>query len=403
MLPQQARPKFYQEIEQLESLAAQPVYAYEQLSAKLDDIYTRVAAANFSTYEVADVFKAAPELMYRLFDVRMVLRSAADTWREAGLMNAAIAAKLRDCLRILRYVTDMLGEISTNSLKPSPNAPVRRAFTGAERSTLVNWKFYTGREIAFRSGDVVLMRGHMHNSAAIARIGDVDSQFSHIGIIYIDDDGQHFMVESLIEDGAVINPLAHTFEHGIVRAVVYRHRDSRLAARAARLIHDHVAQARPPILYDFSMNLDGGKQLFCAKLVCLAYKMASDGKLKLPAYPTHIVMKNRDFLNRIGVVAVETCAPADIDVEPNFDLVAEWQDYRKTSNIRFHPLEQLVHREVLQSDVGRLAIVLPFGDEIEMRLDVDVGGRACLDGDNADAVEEVAVFHHDVGRVGGQF
>ena len=335
VLPQQARPKFYQELEQLEFIAAQPGYANDKLSAKLDDIYARVANANFSSYEIADLAKAAPELMYRLFDVRMVLRSGADTWRESGFMTAQMAAKLRDCLRILRYVTDMLGEISTHNLKPpSPNAPVRRAFTGAERSTLVNWKFYTGRELAFRSGDVVLMRGHMHNSAAIARIGDVDSQFSHIGIIYIDDNGQHFMVESLIEDGAVINPLAHTFEHGIVRAVLYRHRDPRLAARAARLIHDHVAQARRPILYDFSMNLEGGRHLFCSKLVCLAYKMASEGKLKLPTYPTHIVMKNRDFLNRIGVVAVETCAPADIDVEPHFDLVAEWQDYRETSNIR---------------------------------------------------------------------
>ena len=255
MLPQQARPGFYNELERLELLAAQPAYAYDALCAKLDDIYARVATANFSAYDMADIAKAAPEIMYRLFDVRMVLRSAADTWRQSGLMTAEVAAKLRDCLRILRYVTDMLGEISTYNMKPSPNAPVRRAFTGGERSTMVHWKFYTGRELAFRSGDVVLMRGHLHNSAAIARIGDVDSQFSHIGIIYIDDNGQHFMVESLIEDGAVINPLAHTFEHGTVRAVLYRHRDPRLAARAARLIHDHVAQARRHILYDFSMNV----------------------------------------------------------------------------------------------------------------------------------------------------
>ena len=35
------------------------------------------------------------------------------------------------------------------------------------------------------------MRGTGHNSAAIARIGDVDTQFSHVAIIYIDPAGTH--------------------------------------------------------------------------------------------------------------------------------------------------------------------------------------------------------------------
>ena len=96
--------------------------------------------------------------------------------------------------------------------------------------------------MAFQSGDVVLVRGQAHNSAAIARIGDVDSQFSHIGIIHIDDAGEHWMVESLIEDGAIINPLAKALEHGIVRAVLYRNRDRELAARAAKCIFDYVAR-----------------------------------------------------------------------------------------------------------------------------------------------------------------
>jgi hypothetical protein len=45
-------------------------------------------------------------------------------------------------------------------------------------------------------------------------------------------------------------------------------------------------------------------------------------------------MKNRDFVERIGVTAKETFAPADIELEPAFDLVAEWQDYRATSSLR---------------------------------------------------------------------
>ena len=338
-MPPPAAPSHLQaDLEHLEVLAHAPVYAHDGLIANLDEIYGRIAGAHFSDYDIAEITKAAPDLMYRLFDLRMALRANADQYRQRGLMSAAAAAKLRDCMRILRYVTDLLGEIAAGHPRTNEGDAPRRAFTGGNRSTLVNWAFYDGKDIVFRAGDVVVMRGHAHNSAAIARIGDVDSQFSHAAIVHIDEAGRHWMVESLIEDGAIINPLAHSIGHGIARAALYRHRDAALAAKAGTLAYEHVAASRKPlarrILYDFTMRLDKRRRLFCAKLVRLAYQKASGGTVNLPSYPTHIVMKNRDFLNRIGVKAAETFAPADMDVEPRFDLVAEWQDYRETSNLR---------------------------------------------------------------------
>ena len=50
------------------------------------------------------------------------------------------------------------------------------------------------------------MRGMHHNSAAIARIGDVDSQFSHLAIVHTDESGKHWVVEALIEDGVGDQP-----------------------------------------------------------------------------------------------------------------------------------------------------------------------------------------------------
>ena len=58
----------------------------------------------------------------------------------------------------------------------------------------------------------------------------------------------------------------------------------------------------------------------------------------LPTFSTRFDMKNRDFVDRIGVTARETFAPADIELEPDFDLVAEWQDYRVTSRLRLQDL-----------------------------------------------------------------
>ncbi len=217
-----------------------------------------------------------------------------------------------------------------------------RGFTGRNNNTFVNPAFETGGDLDFRSGDLLLMRGMHHNSAAIARIGDVDSQFSHLAIVHTDENGKHWVVEALIEAGAVINPLAETLQHGLGRCVLFRHRDPQLAARAAALIHDVIGRSlgKPGshIWYDFTMELGGDAELFCSKLVRNAYRMASNQQYLLPTFTTRFDMKNRDFVDRIGVTAKETFAPADIELEPGFDLVAEWQDYRVTSRLRLQDL-----------------------------------------------------------------
>ena len=322
----------------IEGLSATPALNAHELHKALTLIYQRAATADLDAYDVVEVAKAAPEIMYRLFDVRMRLRERLGEFESKGLMSLPVQQGLRDCFRILRYVSDMVGEIARHHAGAAEDEHLT-GFTGQHYNTLLNWAYYTARGVAFRSGDVLLVRGEHHNSAAIARIGDVDSQFSHVAIVHIDEQGAHFVVESLIEEGATINPLIRELDHGLARAVLYRHKDARLAVRAAKLIHDHVKASRSNfakrIWYDFSMSLeDGGKRLFCSKLVRLAYDMASEGNVKIPRYPTRIAMQNRDFLDRIGVTAAETFAPADIDLEKEFDLVCEWQDYAKTAKVR---------------------------------------------------------------------
>lgn len=330
---------FYDDLEQIEALAVAPVLGADALAKNLGIIYDRAANAEFAEYDVAAIAKSATEIMYRLFDLRVNLRARIPELQQRGFMTAEVVQRLRDVFRILRYVSDMVGEISIGNDRDASGRSSLPGFTGKHHNTLVNWAYYnSGADLPFRSGDVLLVRGKQHNSAAIARIGDVDSQFSHTGVIYIDDAGKHWLVESLIEDGAVINPLKEALAHHIVRAVLYRHKDPALAAASAKAIRDYVAKHQGwftrTIRYDFSMRPDKGRNLFCSKLVRLAYSMGSGGRYKVPAFLTRISATNRDFLDRIGVVTNETYAPADIDLEPAFDLVCEWQDYRETSNIR---------------------------------------------------------------------
>nr|WP_210269953.1 YiiX/YebB-like N1pC/P60 family cysteine hydrolase [Hyphomicrobium methylovorum] len=334
-----ASASFENDIERIEILAATPVTSSALLERNLLCIYEHAANARFADYDVAGIVKSAPALMYRLFDLRVGLRAKLAHYEMLGLMTPAATQGFRDVFRVLRYVSDMLGEIAIGHRSGRESSYLLRGFTGTENNTLVNYGFYrNGAPLAFQSGDVILVRGTAHNSAAIARIGDVDSQFSHIGIVYVDEAGDHWMVESLIEDGAVINPLSKALDHHIMRAVLYRNRDADLAARAAKSIFDYVAASHERggkrILYDFSMRTDATRNLFCSKLVRLAYEQGSGGAYMLPTYPTSISRKNRDFLERVGVETETTFAPADIDMESGFDLVAEWQDYRGTANIR---------------------------------------------------------------------
>jgi hypothetical protein len=342
MLDSRPRGRLEEDLALVEALAMRPVASAQELAASLDEAYGAAFNVNLDRYDVTALARSAPALVKAIFDLRLRVRGKVDEWQRRGFMSKDAQIALRGALRLARYATDMLGELNVRYAQLAPGEKTLRGFRGINLNTLVNPAFDTGEDIPFRAGDVLLMRGMHHNSAAIARIGDVDSQFSHLAIIHTDAAGKHWVVEALIEEGAIINPLDHTLRHGLGRCVVFRHKDRELAARAAALIYDHVQRSRGPggkrIWYDFTMELKGERELFCSKLVRLAYQLGSAQKVVLPTFMTHFDMKNRDFVNRIGVTAHETFAPADIELEPDFDLVAEWQDYRVTSRLRMQDL-----------------------------------------------------------------
>jgi hypothetical protein len=327
---------------QLQALADRRPRTGDELAALLQQIYWTVFDVDLNRYDAAETATSAPYLMHAIFGLRMTLRDRIAEWATRGLLTPPAEAALRDVFRIARYGSDMLGELAIGFERFGRTGKGRRVFTGTDHNTLVDPRYYTGSDIAFQSGDILLMRGSAYNSAAIARIGDVDTQFSHIGMIHIDDEGHHSVVEALIEDGAVITPLEHALDCGVGRAVLYRCRDGALAARAADGIYRHVKKSLGPlsrrIVYDFSMELPGYKRLFCSKLVRQAFDEASSGAVMVPWFTTQLNMTNRDFFDRIGVTAQQTFGPGDIDLDPRFDLVAEWQDYRLTSTLRLQDM-----------------------------------------------------------------
>lgn len=326
----------------LEALVREPVETAPELLAKLRQVHATLYGVDLASYDVASTISAGPELVASVFHLYLALRSRVPEWRYQGLMSREVQKGLRDVFSVCRYAGDMIGEVHLGHPRLGEHAHPLPAFTGLLLNTQVNPLFATGNVLAFQDGDVILMRGMRHNSAAIARIGDIDSQFSHIAMVHIDEAGRPWVVEALIEDGAVVNPLEYSLGHDLGRAILFRHRDAGLAVRAAKFIRDRVARSRKNFMlrihYDFSMRLEGYRRLFCSKLVRQAFDVASRERIKLPSYKTELAMKNRDFFHRIGVTASETFAPGDIELEPDFDVVAEWRDFRVTSDLRLQDM-----------------------------------------------------------------
>lgn len=311
----------------------------DKLAANLNQAYDALLSIDFANQDMAAIKAEAPQLIQALFEERIKLRDEIAGWQAKGQFQRPAQAALRKVFRALRIASDMLGEILIDFDTLPTDGTTRTGFRGQDYNTVINGKFATGGDLAFKSGDVLLVRGRFANSAAIARIGDLDSQFSHVGVIYIDDTGRHWIVEALIEVGASVNPLSEALEHGLGRAVLFRHKDAELAARAAKLIHDHVRKRGSSILYNFSMSLENNyRHLFCSQLVRQAFDFASNGRVLLPMFGTRLTMKNRDFIKRIGVTGYDTFAPGDMELESDFDLVAEWRDYRVTSELRIQDL-----------------------------------------------------------------
>lgn len=335
-------PSLQEDLAATKAKLSRAVASAEELTGTLTQIYRTIYESDLGRYAPGELAELAPQMVRELFDLRMSLRDQIPDWKKRRMMTRPAQKALRDVVRILRYAGDMFGEVATGHARLGENEDTRRAFTGGPLNTQIHRLLDTGKEVTFQSGDVLLVRGMRHNSAAIARIGDVDSQFSHISMLHVDPDGTISVVESLIEEGAIINTLDHAIGQGLGRAVLFRHRDAELAGKAADFIYDVVQRTRDGrakhIYYDFSMRMRRYRTLFCSKLVRYAFDKASRGRVRLPTFPTRFDMKNRDFLDRIGVKATETFAPGDIELEPDFQLVAEWQDHRVTSRLRLQDL-----------------------------------------------------------------
>ncbi len=312
---------------------------------KLEQVYQAITKLNTADYSQEDIQNNARESIAKMFQGRIDLRHELLRWERRsphGTVNDRLANAIRKIFRAFRTAEDMIGEIQIRHQKLGQGEQATTAFTSTHNSNLV---VYNNEPLQIQSGDVIVMRGNRHNSAAISKITEEDSQFSHALIVYFDQQGKGYAVESLIETGIVIHDLNMILNEGVGRMILLRHPDRNLSHRAATIAYQRALQADGKEAYDFSMSLyktlpsgqvvSNYDSFFCSKVVSYAFDIASNGAFVPGKYLSRLPQnKNADFLRRIGVTAHSTIAPGDLEIDTNFQLIAEWRDFRVTQDLR---------------------------------------------------------------------
>ncbi|HEY1080585.1 MAG TPA: hypothetical protein VGE46_10810 [Bdellovibrio sp.] len=203
-------------------------------------------------------------------------------------------------------------------------------FEGNSPNLLVNPNY---GKFALKSGDILVSRGTAVVSATIAKIGDQEGMYSHAAMVYVDPKTSDiYLMQSEIETGVEAELIGENYlRDGKIRANVYRPKDAKLAANAAKWMFDYIASVKAKgsyIRYNFSMDFSKEDLMFCSQMPFMAYQKASDNKFLLGAtYKTTFVeRKNRSFLNGLKITVPSTYSPNDVELDEKLELVAEWRD-----------------------------------------------------------------------------
>ncbi len=309
---------------------------------RYDLAYTKLfnLAGDPTLAELADL-KEIDHQINASFSARLALKETLKAFES----DSECLRSATDVFRGLRYVEDYLIEMRMEKAANAPSEYV--SMTGEFPYLLVNPKYASEFKSYedLQSGDVILSRGNAFSSAAIARIGINDYQFSHLSFVYKNPETKElYTTEAHIEIGSVVEPLIEHVSAKSARSVVFRYNDSQISSHASQLIHDRVLKnqlEKKNIQYDFSMDFKDNERLFCSEVISSGFKAAVPDSDYIPKFKSKFSPGIIPFLNTIGVPAtkenvatLEVFAPGDIQFDPRFEMVAEWRNPRKMEESR---------------------------------------------------------------------
>ena len=331
--------KFHQDIEK-------PGVDEKKFSIILQNYYEELyhlKAENSRLFELTD--KELNEIIQRSFEGRLkLIKKLNDFIPNREKEDKTLLTRVYDMTRALRYLEDYVLEVAMRDKLSTKQAYITLQgeppyFMVAPGQQLQNLE-------DLQSGDIILTRGNAFTSAAIARIGVNDTQFSHLSFLYRNpkEGGKLYTIEAHIEIGSVVAPIEVHIDQKNSRTVVYRFEDSEMAHKAAQYMFHKVktqADKGKNIEYNFSMQYQDATRLFCSQVIYDGFYEVSSQTIDIPKFKTKFNLGLIEFLNQLGVPVtaqnidkLDTFSPGDIEYDPRFTLIAEWKDPKQLRDSR---------------------------------------------------------------------
>lgn len=263
--------------------------------------------------------------------IRNMRSAVADRYREFywnNYWNEECFSRVRKFERLARYVDNLLDHTAHYPLLRHSSVKYD-TFDGVVASIhLRHYDFKSSEDL--KSGDVLLTRGFEMTSAGIAYIGTADSDFSHLAVVYKDPEtGQSYVVDAKPSYNLGVHSIEEYFKKKRTRLAVYRHRDPEIAHHSAQYIYDLVSEAvlnEREILFDLLADDFQEGSTSCSVLVNESYRNIAEGEGIIEELFSRIDLQNEEVAARLGENNVQFFFPGDMEVQPNFELVAEWFD-----------------------------------------------------------------------------
>lgn len=272
-------------------------------------------------------------LLDELFSFKITIHNKLRSFHKSKGIQKECSVATRHALRSIRTAEDYVSESFYRNHKDTVVFP-NNSF-GEDNIHVRRNPEFKGFNLKkdLQSGDVLLTRGNAFTSAAISNLGEFDTQFSHMSMVYRDDKGELWTVEAHIEVGSFVRPLQDHIDDNNYRTMVFRYDDPIIAHKAAEYIFNKVKKASDTtgnILYDFSFDQDNSESLFCSEIISYAYAKVTNGELQLPLFRSRLMVRKPEFVKQLEIGAETSFIPADIEVDPRFRVVSEWRDAART-------------------------------------------------------------------------
>ncbi|HET8865165.1 MAG TPA: YiiX/YebB-like N1pC/P60 family cysteine hydrolase [Gracilimonas sp.] len=185
--------------------------------------------------------------------------------------------------------------------------------------------------IKVHSGDLLVSRGGAEVSALISRGNDFPGNFSHVALIYVEEEtNEPYLIEAHIERGVAIATAEEYINDRKLRFMVLRVRsnlpeikeDPLLPHKAAKFMFEEAQKRHIP--YDFKMNFFEPEAMFCSEVGSYAYK-----EYGIQLWQSESTISSYGvvtLLNTFGVENFVTQMPSDLEYDPQLAVVAEWRD-----------------------------------------------------------------------------